>query len=90
MSQLNLSFTKAVKAEHYPPRSQSIMQRRLLEYLDEVGDATNREIGKALGVDACSITGRCYELRVGGFIALAGRRKCTVTNNLVCTWKRVR
>lgn len=88
MHQAELDFTKSIRDRHFHSLTrQNVMYAKILEYLETVADATNREIAKALHVETCSITGRCFELRDRQVVVFAGTRKCKITGNHVSSWR---
>lgn len=83
---IQLELATQTRNRHYPPARRSKMQGKILDYLGTVEDATNKEMAAAFGVDACSITGRIFELRAAGLVEFAGERICARSGNRVAAW----
>lgn len=87
--QLEIRFTNALKATHYPRLSdRSTMYGKITELLSR-GDMTNREIARELHMEVSSVTPRIHELRGMGVVELSEIRECGVTANNVCAWRLV-
>jgi len=62
------------------------MQQKVLNVFYERPDRdvwSNREIAAHLGLDACNVTGRTYELRGMGILEYAGKKRCSITERWV-------
>jgi hypothetical protein len=63
------------------------MQQLVLDTLYKIGPATNEEIARHLGLPINHVVGRTYELRQFGLVISDGKRKCSVTGNIVHAWR---
>jgi hypothetical protein len=63
------------------------MQQLVLDELYKIGPATNEEIAQHLGLPINHVVGRTFELRQFGLVVSAGKRKCSVTGNIVHAWR---
>lgn len=63
------------------------MQQQVLDALYKIGPATNEELAQHLGLPINHVVGRTYELRQYGLVIDAGKRKCSVTGNIVHHWR---
>jgi Mn-dependent DtxR family transcriptional regulator len=84
---IQMELTELIRNRHYPPVKRSQMQGKILDYLATVENSTNKEMAHAFGVDACSITGRTFELRAAGLVEFAGERICARSGNRVAAWR---
>jgi hypothetical protein len=63
------------------------MQQLVLDALYKIGPTTNEEIARHLGLPINHIVGRTFELRQFGLVVSDGKRKCSVTGNVVHAWR---
>lgn len=58
----------------------------VLMCINEVGEATDKEISVMLGLNINAVTGRRNELVKLGIVESCGRRECSVTGRRVYSW----
>lgn len=87
--QLELGLGIRIKAAYqfFNQHGRRCMKAKIVEYLETHDDATNKELARYLGTDACSVTGRIMELRIAGAVQSSQVRMCAVTGNKVLAWR---